>query len=219
MEQTIGNLIFHFEINERARNATIYKVESTDGALISIEFPEYMMVEGRRYTITSIKGIVERTETVEEYQYVERDRRRKTYGQTFTRQSSSFSTSCYSVVGNGEDDGELCSVKLPKSLRRIGDYAFYGCPLSFIEIPNTVRYIGSHAFYKNHFREVIIPESVTEIGSYAFWTRTSSVVVKIQNKEDKVKVWWSIVNDYNKGEVRYKGLKAFAARFFGKWSI
>lgn len=214
MEQTIGNLIFHFDLDARGRYATIYKVESVDGSpILSVVFPDSVKADGHRYDVTSIKGRIDTIHYTEEDQYVVNDKRRKTYGQTITRTYYKSSSSCYSVMGNGENDGSLSSVRLPRYLKRIEEAAFYKCPLTSIEIPERVEYIGYSAFLGNHFRKVVIPKSVKEICTYAFNTDESSVVLNIQNMEGNVKIGAWIVF---RGEVRYKGLRSFVKNLFGK---
>ena len=66
----------------------------------------------------------------------------------------------------------LTSVKLPSTLKSIGNSAFYGCNLKgTLVIPNTVKSIGSGAFSscKSLTGDLLIPKSVTFIGSSAFY--------------------------------------------------
>lgn len=64
----------------------------------------------------------------------------------------------------------LTSVKLPKNLVEIGEYAFYNCQkLIDIIIPQGVTTIGNSAFqYCLDLTEIVLPENVTEIGFSAF---------------------------------------------------
>ena len=66
-------------------------------------------------------------------------------------------------------------VKIPKSVKRIGDRAFSKEDLNNpskheeeIDIEYGLNYIGKNAFYKSHFNNIIIPDSVIEIGDGAF---------------------------------------------------
>lgn len=65
----------------------------------------------------------------------------------------------------------LTSIKLPKTLKTIGQFAFTGCSsLVDITIPESVTKIGWMAFEKcSSLTDIIIPESVTSIGNCAFW--------------------------------------------------
>ena len=54
------------------------------------------------------------------------------------------------------------------SVTSIGDYAFYGAPLSAIEIPDTVTAIGGYAFAYTPLSSVFLPDSLTSVGDYAF---------------------------------------------------
>ncbi len=77
----------------------------------------------------------------------------------------------------------LTSIKLPNSVTRIGDDAFYDCSsLSSVTIPNSVTSIGDDAFY-NCYRlsSVTIPNSVTSIGDDAFYNCLSLSSVTIPN--------------------------------------
>lgn len=59
-------------------------------------------------------------------------------------------------------------VKLPKTLKTIGDYAFKGSDISQTELPDGLTSIGYQAFYHTRIPQALIPESVTSIGEYAF---------------------------------------------------
>ena len=59
-------------------------------------------------------------------------------------------------------------VKLPKTLKVIGDYAFKGSDISTTELPDGLTTIGYRAFYNTRLPEAIIPETVTSIGEWAF---------------------------------------------------
>ena len=72
---------------------------------------------------------------------------------------------------------------IPNSVRRIDDYAFYGCSgLTFIAIPNSVTSIGLYAFQDcSGLTSVTIPNSVTSIGNYAFSGCSGLTSVTIPN--------------------------------------
>lgn len=59
-------------------------------------------------------------------------------------------------------------VKLPKTLKVIGDYAFKGSDISETELPDGLTTIGYRAFYNTRLPQAIIPETVTSIGENAF---------------------------------------------------
>ncbi len=64
---------------------------------------------------------------------------------------------------------EVESVRLPDSLRRIGNGAFEGChELSSLSIPDSVTWIGDNAFRGCGLTEIILPDSLAHIGAYAF---------------------------------------------------
>ena len=63
----------------------------------------------------------------------------------------------------------LSSVKIPKSVTKIGSEAFKGCDeIKSIEIPDSVTEIGEKAFKWSSLASVVIPDSVTKIGDKAF---------------------------------------------------
>ncbi len=72
-------------------------------------------------------------------------------------------------------------VELPKSLKKIGDYAFSACPaLKEIEIPDGVTEIGYWAFYNDKaLTSVEIPDSVTELKSATFYGCNNITSVKL----------------------------------------
>lgn len=64
----------------------------------------------------------------------------------------------------------LTNLKLPKTLKSIGNYAFSGCSgLSNVTIPNSVTSIGNYAFSASGLTNITIPNSATTIGSNAFY--------------------------------------------------
>ena len=69
----------------------------------------------------------------------------------------------------GFGSSKLSSVKLPQSLKTIGNSAFSRCSnLKEIEIPNGIETIGSYAFSNCDLTSLVIPETVKSIGDYAF---------------------------------------------------
>ncbi len=61
------------------------------------------------------------------------------------------------------------NVKLPKNLKKIGDYAFYYCEeLASIEIPEGVTEIGESAFGQSGIEEITLPKLVEKIGNWSF---------------------------------------------------
>ena len=62
----------------------------------------------------------------------------------------------------------LTSIKMPKSITKIKDYAFYCTELSEIDIPMNVTVIADYAFYSTSLSKLVIPNKVTSIENYAF---------------------------------------------------
>lgn len=77
-------------------------------------------------------------------------------------------TSIGSVTFYGQ---EVEKVVLPKSLKQLGVYSFYGCDnLTEIVLPDGLEIIGSYAFEEcDNLETVIIPDSIIEIGVKAFY--------------------------------------------------
>jgi len=68
---------------------------------------------------------------------------------------------------------DLCfyleKVKLPSTVKEIGDYAFEYCPIKQITLPKKLEYIGDFAFYRcNELKEVEFGDLIIEIGHGAF---------------------------------------------------
>lgn len=64
--------------------------------------------------------------------------------------------------------GNLSTVQLPKSVKNIGESAFYGNSLTHIHIPGTVIEIDSDAFAYNQLEELHLLEGLQKIASDAF---------------------------------------------------
>ncbi len=63
---------------------------------------------------------------------------------------------------------KLTSIKMPKSITKIKDYAFYCTKLSEIDIPTNATVIADYAFYSTSLNKLVIPNKVTTIGYCAF---------------------------------------------------
>ena len=82
----------------------------------------------------------------------------------------------YYVTGIGNhafyNNRDITQISFPKTLKRIGDAAFYNCSglTGELKIPESVTSIGTSAFYNcwGLTGELKIPESVTSIGNSAF---------------------------------------------------
>lgn len=88
------------------------------------------------------------------------------------------------IIGKGAFYGGAynTTIRLPKNLKYIGDYAFYGCQSAWFNtdedgkliIPSTTEYIGRSAFYNcQSIISLQIPGSVKTIGKYAFYNCVS----------------------------------------------
>lgn len=78
----------------------------------------------------------------------------------------------------------LSSIKLPNSLKYIGDGAFYGCSgLTSINIPNSTIEIGYNCFaICENLEEITLPNSLEKIGSECFISCKKLKAIEIPNK-------------------------------------
>ncbi|MGU8718704.1 leucine-rich repeat domain-containing protein [Clostridium perfringens] len=65
--------------------------------------------------------------------------------------------------------GNIKSVKIPNTIKIIGDRAFTYNQLSEVSIPDSVTYIGENTFEENELKSVIIPNGVKIIEARAFF--------------------------------------------------
>ncbi|NFL75995.1 cell wall-binding repeat-containing protein [Clostridium sporogenes] len=72
----------------------------------------------------------------------------------------------------------LTSIELPESLKNMGNIAFMGNKLISVRIPKNLTIIPSSAFFKNEISSVVISEGVTEIALSAFaQNKLESIVI------------------------------------------
>ena len=72
-------------------------------------------------------------------------------------------------IADGFYSSYLSDFSLPKSLRRIGDYALRSYNLSTLLLPEGLEEIGEEAFYNNQqLTKVTLNEKLKEVGRYAF---------------------------------------------------
>ena len=64
------------------------------------------------------------------------------------------------------------SIIIPKSVTKIGSYAFYNSGLTSIAIPNSVTTLGSSIFSGCKIANITLPESITDIPTSAFFSCT-----------------------------------------------
>lgn len=168
-----------------------------------IVVPEEVEYQNLKCKVVAIRG----AQKAECYYYQPDDKRRKVE----RRWSPVF---CPVFVGQSlQSFQDKLEVVLPKSLKEIGDYAFYKCynlvsvnipnsvtsigyeafswcsSLTSITIPNSVTSIGNRAFYDcKSLTSITIPNSVTSIGGYAFCSCSKLTSVTIENKKGKVAI-------------------------------
>ncbi len=70
---------------------------------------------------------------------------------------------------NGTFENKLInSVKLPATIKEIGDFAFYGNNLSAVVLPDSLERIGGRSFSMNKISTITITDKVTKIAFQAF---------------------------------------------------
>lgn len=94
----------------------------------------------------------------------------------------------------------LVSVKIPKSVKNIGDFAFDGSGITTLDIPNSVTGIGKYAFTRClRLASVNIPSSVASIGDFAFYNCTALSEFNVdQNNKNFLLVNGVLLNKKNK---------------------
>ncbi|MBD5067878.1 MAG: leucine-rich repeat protein [Alistipes sp.] len=97
------------------------------------------------------------------------------------------------TIGESAFDGcsSLTSITIPDSVTSVGDYAFANCSgLTSITIPNSVTSIRDSAFdHCSSLTSITIPDSVTEIGKNAFYSCISLKNVIISNNVTSIGSW------------------------------
>ena len=82
---------------------------------------------------------------------------------------------------------EVSEVVIPEGVSEIADYCFQNCTaLKSIKLPSTLKKIGNNAFYNSGISSIEIPDSVTEIGVAAFGNCSSLVSVKLPSTLKKI---------------------------------
>ena len=75
---------------------------------------------------------------------------------------------------------EVSEVVIPEGVSEIADYCFQNCTaLKSIKLPSTLKKIGNNAFYNSGISSIEIPDSVTEIGALAFGNCSSLISAKL----------------------------------------
>ncbi len=62
----------------------------------------------------------------------------------------------------------LSTLRLPNTLKEIGEEAFQDTPIDSITFPSSLTTIGNYAFSNTNIRQAILPQSATSIGNCAF---------------------------------------------------
>ena len=142
--------------------------------------PEEVEYQNQKCKVVAIRG----TKKTEYYDYQPDDKRRKV-------ERRKRYVICPVFVGQRlESFQDKLEVVLPKSLKKIGDYAFYDCEnLVSVNIPAGVTSIGEDAFTFCKLTSVTIPDSVTSIGNYAFEDCKELTSITIPNSVTSIGVF------------------------------
>ena len=140
-----------------------------------IVVPEEVEYQNQKCKVVAIRG----AKKTEYYDYQPDDKRRKV-----ERRSREVTYPVF--VGQSlQSFQDKLEVVLPKSLKEIGDYAFYNCyNLVSVNIPDSVTSIGEYAFDGcTSLTSITIPNSLTSIGEYAFYgcDALTSINVDVNN--------------------------------------
>ena len=138
-----------------------------------IVVPEEVEYQNQKCKVVAIRG----AKKTEYYDYQPDDKRRKV-------ERRSREVTCPVFVGQSlQSFQDKLEVVLPKSLKEIGDYAFYDCyNLVSVNIPDSVTSIGEYAFDGcTSLTSITIPNSVTSIRKSAFRRCKSLTSITIPN--------------------------------------
>ncbi len=66
---------------------------------------------------------------------------------------------------------ELCDIKIPEGVRRIGKSAFQGITMGSMNLPESLVELDTGAFYNSKIISITIPSNVKKIGDLCFYTK------------------------------------------------
>ncbi len=110
---------------------------------------------------------------------------------------------------------ELQSIKLPSTIRKIGDHVFKSCnSLTQLTIPERVSYIADYAFFESGLKEITFestsPPRLEKDEGYTFstfYTKPGAVIYVPDEAVDRYKEEWPKVKNIIKGVSQRRGLK------------
>ena len=145
------------------RLAEVYNLSSANSVTLSLKV-------ARVHTSLDTPSCI--TTTQDGYRFVENNGEYYLFdfpaGQTELVLPSDCNSSGYHIVKELFKDCAITSVKLPSTLKTIGDSAFQGSKITSIEIPDSVTSIGASAFSGSKLTSVRIGKGVTSMGKSAF---------------------------------------------------
>ena len=77
----------------------------------------------------------------------------------------------YTYIGQDafEENSNIKSVNLPKTITKISDYAFAHLSLKTIKLPDNLEFLGEQVFFDNQIEgKLILPKNLTNLGERAF---------------------------------------------------
>lgn len=104
------------------------------------------------------------------------------------------------------------TVNIPNTVKRIGDYCFYGCKnLKMIFIPTSVESIGDYAFSEFQIDKLVIPNSVKTIGNGTFCKTTITSILKLSSQISAIPFNAFAQSNIKKFQYAYRNTEAFGA--------
>lgn len=99
----------------------------------------------------------------------------------------------YKIPSHAFTSTGVQSITVPSGIKKVGEYAFYDCPLNkepYISLQEGLETIGNYAFGKNDaapntaMSSLTIPSSVESIGDHAFYNYTGLQTVTVLGKDN-----------------------------------
>ncbi|BFL77037.1 leucine-rich repeat protein [Finegoldia magna] len=94
----------------------------------------------------------------------------------------------YTYIGQDafEENSNIKSVNLPKTITKISDYAFAHLSLKTIKLPDNLEFLGEQVFFDNQIEgKLILPKNLTNLGERSF---KSNQITELEFNCEKLKI-------------------------------